>query len=192
MSEKRAIEKSGSAADPQALSEAFVDRLVNRQTGAYEELVEQYGSRCYGYFYRLCGDPETSEELVSELLVRLVEKVSTFESGSFDKWLFTIASNLFRDHLRRKYRYKRLLEDSAKEQRLSDDLSDTRSGEVFDKLQKAMGKLDTETAELLMLRYYSQTSFKELADIRKEPVGTTLSKVHRGLKKLKLLMENMR
>lgn len=192
MFKKTAIKKQVQGADPQAQSAAFVERLVKREAGAYEELVEQYGNRCYGYFYRLCGDPETSEELVSELLVKLVEKVGTFESGSFDKWLFTIASNLFRDHLRRKYRHKRLLDETAKEQRLSEEFSDAGSDEMLDKLQRAIGKLDAETAELLMLRYYSQTSFKELAEIRNEPVGTTLSKVHRGLKKLKLLMENMR
>jgi len=41
-----------------------------------------------------------------------------------------------------------------------------------------------------MLRFYGDLSFKELAEMRSEPMGTTLSKVHRGLKKLKEWMEN--
>ena len=61
---------------------------------------------------------------------------------------------------------------------------------ISDKLQWALEKLDKETAELLMLRYYSQVSFKELAEMRNEPIGTTLSKVHRGLKRLRVLMED--
>ena len=40
-----------------------------------------------------------------------------------------------------------------------------------------------------MLRFYSQLSFKEIAAMRGEPIGTTLSKVHRGLRKLRELME---
>jgi DNA-directed RNA polymerase specialized sigma24 family protein len=40
-----------------------------------------------------------------------------------------------------------------------------------------------------MLRFYSQASFKEIAAMRSEPIGTTLSKLHRGLKKLQKLME---
>ena len=40
-----------------------------------------------------------------------------------------------------------------------------------------------------MLRFYSQLSFKEIAQVRSEPIGTTLAKMHRGLKKLRLLME---
>ena len=46
-----------------------------------------------------------------------------------------------------------------------------------------------DTRELIMLRFYSQASFKEIAAIRSEPIGTTLSKLHRGLKKLQKLME---
>jgi RNA polymerase sigma-70 factor (ECF subfamily) len=173
-------------------SSTFIERLRQRDDVAFEELVGRYGGRCYGYFYRLCGNPELSEELLSELLVKLVEKIASFEGGSFEKWLFTVASNLFRDHLRRQYRYKRLLDESAREQQSEmDDASGAAHQQaISDKLQWALEKLDKETAELLMLRYYSQVSFKELAEMRDEPIGTTLSKVHRGLKRLRVLMED--
>jgi len=39
-----------------------------------------------------------------------------------------------------------------------------------------------------MLRFYSRLSFKEIAKMRSEPIGTTLPKLHRGLKKLRELM----
>lgn len=179
-------------AEQQELS-TFIKRLQRRDADAFEELVERYSGRCYAYFYRLCGNPELSEELVSELLVRLVEKIKTFNGGSFDKWLFTVASNQFRDHLRRKYRYKRLLDETAAQQRRqeeADGREHTSEQVIFDRLQWAIERLDKETAELLMLRYYSQMGFKELAEMRNEPVGTTLSKVHRGLKRLRLMLDD--
>ena len=52
----------------------------------------------------------------------------------------------------------------------------------------ALGELDSDVRELVMMRFYSQMSFKEIAESRREPIGTTLSKVHRGLKKLRELM----
>lgn len=179
-------------AEQQELS-TFIKRLQKRDEQAFDELVNRYGGRCYGYFYRLCGNPELSEEFVSELFVKLVEKIGTFEGGSFDKWLFTVASNQFRDYLRRQYRYKRLLDEAAEIQRRQEAQSPEHTGEqaVSDRLQWALEKLDKETAELLMLRYYSQTGFKELAEMRNEPIGTTLSKVHRGLKRLRVLMEDI-
>jgi len=39
------------------------------------------------------------------------------------------------------------------------------------------------------LRFYSQLSFKAIARMRSEPIGTTLAKTHRGLKKLRQMME---
>ena len=60
--------------------------------------------------------------------------------------------------------------------------------DMSDKLQMQLGKLDDDTAELITLRFYGEMSFKELSEMRSEPIGTTLSKVHRGLKKLRELM----
>jgi RNA polymerase sigma-70 factor (ECF subfamily) len=52
-----------------------------------------------------------------------------------------------------------------------------------------LAKLDAGTRELIMLRFYSQMSMKEIAELRSEPIGTTLSKVHRGLKRLREMMK---
>ena len=158
-------------------------------SAALGRLVDLYAARCYGYFYRLTSNRDTSEELLSDLYIRLVEKIDSFQGGSFEKWLFTIASNLFRDHLRKQYRQKRLLEEKVRLVEIESGPDREMDGELADRLQKGIQSLDTDTAELIMMRFYGDLSFKELAEIRSEPIGTTLSKVHRGLKKLKEWME---
>jgi RNA polymerase sigma-70 factor (ECF subfamily) len=157
---------------------------------SFSEIVDIYGNRAYGYFYRLTGDRETSDDLLSELFVKLVEKISSFKGGSFDGWLFKIASNIFYDYLRDKQRQKKLF-DAQKRQFEPEEVTYAKEsdGEKFDELQTQLGKLDTDTRELIMLRFYSEVSFKEIAAMRSEPIGTTLSKLHRGLKKLRELME---
>jgi RNA polymerase sigma-70 factor (ECF subfamily) len=159
----------------------------NGDDGAFSQLVDLYSKRCYGYFYRRCGKAEISDDLLSKLFMRLVTKIGTFKGGSFEKWLFTIASNIFNDYLRHEYRQRRLLEGKAK-QIQSDTLPKEPQTEIGDKLQMQLGKLDDDTAELITLRFYGELSFKELSEMRGEPIGTTLSKVHRGLKKLRDLM----
>lgn len=155
----------------------------------FSRVVDMYSSRCYGYFYRLTGNNDISDELLSELFVKLVEKIGSYKGGSFESWVFKIASNIFHDHLRSKQRRKKLLE--ARQEQAESEITEPKQsdGELVDKLQAQLGRLDTETRELIMLRYYSQLSFKEIARIRSEPIGTTLAKMHRGLKKLRLLME---
>jgi RNA polymerase sigma-70 factor (ECF subfamily) len=157
--------------------------------GGFEKLIEIYANRCYGYFYRLTGNREAADDLLGELFVKLVAKIASFKGGSFESWLFRVASNVFHDYLRKKQQQKRLI-DAQKHQLEARParakLSDERQ---FDLLQAQLETLDADTRELIMLRYYSQLSFKELARMRGEPIGTTLSKVHRGLKKLRKLME---
>lgn len=161
----------------------------NKDSKCFSQIVDMYASRCYGYFYRLTGNNDLSDELLSELFVKLVEKIGSYKGGSFEGWLFKIASNIFYDYLRGKQRREKLL-DVQKKQIESQIIEPKRSdNEQIDKLQIQLRKLDTDTRELIMLRFYSQLSFKEIAVIRSEPIGTTLAKLHRGLKKLRELMK---
>ena len=170
--------------------EKLIQRCKNGDSQAFNDLIKRYSNRCYAYFYRLTGRADLSDELLSDLFIRLVRKIGSFKSGSFDKWIFTVASNIFRDHLRQHYRQKQLLTEKADLLRY-DRYETQRPPEIFDELHMALEKIDSETAELIILRYFSQLSFKELAEIRKEPIGTTLSKVHRGVKQLRQIMEDL-
>ena len=155
----------------------------------FSQVVDMYASRCYGYFYRLTSNKDLSDELLSELFVKLVEKIASYKGGSFEGWLFRIASNIFHDYLRSKQRQKKLL-DVHKEQFETEIVEPKKSGnEQIDILQIQLKRMDSDTRELIMLRFYSQLSFKEIAKMRSEPIGTTLAKLHRGLKKLRELMQ---
>jgi len=161
----------------------------NGDSRCFSQVVDMYASRCYGYFYRLTGNGDVSDELLSELFVKLVEKIGSYKGGSFESWLFKIASNLFHDHLRGKQRRKRLIE--VQQEQIESEIAEPKRSddEQVDKLQMRLKRLDPDTRELIMLRFYSQLSFKEIARVRSEPIGTTLAKTHRGLKKLRQLME---
>ncbi len=154
----------------------------------FSQLIDIYAKRCFGYFYRLSGSRETSEDLLSELFVKLVEKIDSYRGGSFDGWLFRIASNIFHDHLRFRQRQTRLLNEQGRRVQLQPTHSDGVDAGEADELQAALGKLDNEVRELIMMRYYSQLSFKEISQLRNEPIGTTLSKLHRGMKRLREMM----
>ncbi len=161
----------------------------NGDAECFSQVVDIYASRCYGYFCRLTGNKDVSDDLLSQLFVKLAERIGSYKGGSFEGWLFRIASNIFHDYLRGKHRQKKLLD--VRKRDLGSEITGLKRGEseLVDRLQRAIGRLDTETRELIMLRFYSQLSFKEMAKMRSEPIGTTLSRLHRGLKKLRMLME---
>ena len=166
----------------------IISGCKRQEAESFSQLIDMYAGRCYGYFYRLTGNHEVSEELLSELFVKLVGKIGSFRGKFFDGWLFKIAANVFRDHLRGKQRRRRAVE--AKKEQIAASAGESKdSGEERDNLGVQLGKLDEDTRELIILRFYSQMSFKQIAAMRGEPIGTTLSKVHRGLKRLRELME---
>jgi RNA polymerase sigma-70 factor (ECF subfamily) len=174
------------------MAQRGIDRVITGckkgDEACFTQLVDIYGRRCFGYFYRLTGNRDLSEELLSELFVKLVEKISTYRGGSFDGWIFTMASNIFHDHLRFKQRQTRLLDEHSKRiKSKSAGVAGGYDGDA-DKMQMALAELDSDVRELVMMRYYSQMSFREMAESRREPIGTVLSKVHRGLKRLRELM----
>lgn len=167
----------------------LIEKSKQGSQEALGQLVECYADRLFGFFFRLTSNRDVSEELVSELFLRLVRKIRYCESGSFEKWLFTVASNLFRDHLRKQYRTQKLLDEKMR-QEAEESGPEKEDPEFSDRLQNALKRLDDQTTELIMLRFYGDMSFKELAEMKDEPIGTVLSKVHRGLKKLKEYMDS--
>lgn len=152
---------------------------------SFSRLIELYAKRCFGYFYRLTGNREISDDLLSELFVKLVENINSYRGGSFDGWIFTMASNIFHDHLRFKQRQTRLLDGFGRRVQLQQTQAEGRNERETDAIHNALEKLDGDVRELIIMRYYSQLSFKEISKLRREPIGTTLSKVHRGLKKMR-------
>ncbi len=155
----------------------------------FSQLVDLYSSRLFGYFYRLTGNRDDANELLSELFLKIIGKIGSCKAETFEPWLFKIASNLFTDYIRAKKRREKMLNKVA-EQTQTETPLDKDDGELADKLTRQLRKLDAETAEIIVMRYYSGLGFEELAKIRNEPVGTCLSKVHRGIKRLRQLMEN--
>jgi len=169
--------------------EVVVEKCRRAEPEGFSQLVDLYGKRCYGYFYRLCGNRTASDDLLSELFVKVVENIKSYRDGSFEAWLFRIASNIFHDYLRDKQRRQRLLQGHREILDSTQTQTSSSEDEKIDRLQNQLEKLDDDTRELIMLRFYSQATFKQIASMRAEPIGTTLSKLHRGLKKLRELME---
>ena len=167
----------------------IIDGCKAGEPEEFHKLLDIYARRCYGYFYRLTGNCDVSDDLLSELFVKLVERIGSYKGGSFESWLFKIASNIFHDYLRSKQLQRKLLK--AQKRQLESKLIGAKKSESerADKLQRQLEKLDADTRKLIMLRFYSQLRFKEIAKIRAEPIGTTLAKLHRGLKKLRQRME---
>ena len=170
--------------------------------GAFRELLGAYGPRLYGYFYRATRSHHEAEDLLGELMLRLVRHLPAYDDrGRFEPWLFSIAANLVRDRIRRARTSPASLSlEAAGEDRTSlaevipgegeaVDASVVRA-EQRDALLAALEQLDEQSKHMVLLRHFGQLSFKEIAGIFDCPIGTVLAKVHRALKALRVILED--
>ena len=185
--------------EPQRLS-AIIASAKAGQADGYEALLETYGPRLYGYFFRATRSHHDAEDMLGELVLRLVRTLKHYdERGRFEPWLFRVAANLVRDRIRRRKATPAPVSLSA-ESDSGESLAAHLPGkaqpvdaemlavEASAELNEALGRLDATTRQMILLRHFGQMSFKEISDLFGSPLGTVLARVHRGLKTLRRLM----
>ncbi len=181
--------------------EAIITSAQSGNAEGFTALLEAYGPRLFGYFYRATGSPHDAEDLLGEMMLRLVRMLKKYDDrGRFEPWLFRIAANMVRDRIRWSKANPQAVSLSAESesgQTLSEDVAGenmpVESGmaavEMSKELAEALDKLDDTTRQMIVLRHFSDMSFKEIADLAGCPLGTALARVHRGLKMLRKLMD---
>lgn len=169
-------------------------RAQRREPEALAALVEGYGRRVFGLLYRLTGSREAAEDLLQETFLRMVRTIDTYEhDGRFEAWLFRIAANLARDEARRRGRRGGTVSlEAAGEAGLlrtdggSDSVESRLAGrEEERRLQECLGRLPPADREILLLRFFSEMPFREIAELLGVPLGTALARAHRALARLR-------
>lgn len=186
---------------------AVIQAAQRGEPAAYDRLVDLFASRVAGFLYRMTGSRQESEDLVQEVFLRLVRMIGAYQhDGRFEPWLFRIAANLARDRVRRAKRAPTFASeknegangdghnttDRLNQLPSAHEAADTRMihDEDMRALNSALQLLPDGEREVIMLRHFSQLSFKEIADLTGTPLGTALARAHRGLAKLRELMSD--
>jgi RNA polymerase sigma-70 factor (ECF subfamily) len=150
------------------------------------------------YLHRLVRDELTAEELYQQTWLSALEHLDRFDAasrsaavgGGFKAWLFRIATNKANDLWRSRGRERnakaglRLVVDDA-----GPDASHAPSTtEQVARLRDAIDQLPPPQREVLLLRYYSDLKFVEIADMLGCPLNTALGRMHKAMLKLKEIL----
>ena len=151
---------------------------------AFGRLYEKYLDRVYRYiFYRVGQNAQLAEDLVQTTFLRAWEKLETFDTGSFQAWIYTIARNLLIDHIRSHKQQEQLDETVA------DERQDVQE-HVLVKIQAEtilahMQYLTEEQQEIIMMRFVNELSYKEIAQALDKREDAIRAMQYRALKELK-------
>jgi RNA polymerase sigma-70 factor (ECF subfamily) len=180
-------------ADDPALA-ATLARAARGDEEAWRTIVSSYSGRVYGLLRAQGVDPELAEELVQSVFCTVAAKLSTYvDEGRFESWQFRIAINRLRDDARRRKRHARNVGEPEALEALAGPAPvasrDRPAREVLDALQAAIGRLSPADREIIDLRHVGGMSFKQMADLLGESLGTLLARHHRALAKLRTMLE---
>lgn len=161
--------------------------LLSDIDGAFPELVEIMGPKLYWGLRRMTGEAQEAEDLTQETFIRAYQAISTYDSKrirelQLSPWLWTIALNLGRNHLRARSRRPTFVE---MEDHGHDD------PELHDEAawDRRLGSLSGVQRRAVVLRHVVGLSIAEISVATGRPEGTVKADIHRGLGRLKNEME---
>ncbi len=158
------------------------------ETENLPDLLVASAPRVYGLLFRMVGRRDVAEDLMQETLLRAFRGLDAYQpEGKFRAWLFRIAANQARDWIRRQKRRPQAMDDPEPAAEMPPE-ADAVARQRARQVTEALDRLSEADREVLLMRYYGEMTFKEIAQAGGEPIGTVLARAHRALKKLGDLM----
>jgi len=168
-------------------SENLMQRFLQGEQAAFYALAALWKQPLVNYFYAQLGNFQLAEDLSQEVLIRVYQARSYTSSGRFAAWLYRIAGNLLRDHLRRQ-RLKLLTGDPALALAdvpapLSDPSAALLVSEEQAQVYTTLHSLSAAERDLLILSQIQGLSYQELADLHQLPLSSIKGKIYRAVQK---------
>jgi RNA polymerase sigma factor (sigma-70 family) len=150
----------------------------------FERLYAAEAQNLYGFLAYRTGDRALAEDLLADAFERALRSRRKFDPrrGSERNWLYAIALNLLRDHVRRSAAESRAVERVG-----VPEGADSGLGAVEDReaLRRALDTLAEEEREAIALRFGADMTLPEIAGVLGQPLTTVEGRVYRALRKLR-------
>ncbi len=185
---------------PNEASQTEADELAERRR-LFQEQALPFMDQLYGAAMRMTRNPADAADLVQETFVKAFAAFAQFEQGTNLKaWLYRILTNTFINVYRKKQRdpYQGTI-DEMEDWQLGGAESATSSSsrsaeaEAIDRMPASAVKdaLQAIPEDFRLAVYFADVegfAYQEIADIMKTPVGTVMSRLHRGRRLLRELL----
>ena len=177
----------------------LVDKYVAGNEDALAILVNRHQSKIYGYIYSKVSNRDITEDIFQETFFKVIHTLKSKkyynEEGKFLSWVLRIASNLIIDKFRndKKMPLDRDTDDLSVFYRISDSSLNIEKSLIKDQLnidlKAIIEKLPHDQKEVIMMRYFLDMSFKEIADFTGVSVNTTLGRMRYAITNLRKVID---
>jgi RNA polymerase sigma-70 factor (ECF subfamily) len=186
----------------QVLSDqGLLNSYLSGNQSAISQLIERHSRRVREYIRMMVKDNDVADDIFQETFikaVRVIDEGRYTDNGRFLSWVLRIAHNQVIDYFRSRKQQKQVTESDAgynvlgtlrfAEHTVEDDLV---SAQISSDVRRLVEMLPDEQREVVKLRYYSELSFKEIAEQTDVSINTALGRMRYALINLrKMIKEN--
>ena len=154
---------------------------------AFDTLLSRHQSRVFSYIYSVVKNRDVADDIFQETFVKAITTIKQgryAESGRFAAWISRIAHNLIIDYYRQEKSENTLSADDEgvdvlNRRELSDcNIEDVMVNEqIHNDVRRIIEALPENQREVLMMRYYKDMSFKEIAEATQVSINTALGRM---------------
>jgi RNA polymerase sigma factor (sigma-70 family) len=182
------LRRTGTEAHAPEPDEMLMERFLGGDSAAFDALFARHAARLRGYLRRMVG-PAAADDVTQTTFLSVVRSRGRFQAGArFRPWLYAIASNAARDHVRRA-RFEQPTDSGDLPEQVTEDVLPDPALEAA--VQRALAQLPLAQREAILLHRFQGFSFAEIA----ETLGLTESAVkvraHRGYVQLRQLLAHL-
>lgn len=175
----------------------LVSQCIAGNEGAFELLFRQYETGVFKLALSIVDDPAEASEITQETFVAALRAMQNYqERQSFKAWLYTIAVNQSRSHLRRRRALERLQATLTRIFRIEFEKQTLPEEAVIQNekeaaLWKTLSQMDDRHRIVVVLRYFHELSIRQIAEILSISEGTIHSRLHSAREKLRNALESL-
>jgi RNA polymerase sigma-70 factor (ECF subfamily) len=167
----------------------LIERCKNGNVDAYTELVRKYQHVIYNCALRILGNPDDAADITQIAFLKLFKNIGSFDSNrTFFSWMYRIAVNEAIDHKRKNRHFETYQEDNLESEMESPEDSLQKSVNK-DQIQASLMRLPDDFKVVLILRHYSELSYRQIGDILEIPEKTVRSRLYSARQHLKDLLQ---
>jgi len=172
----------------------IVENVLKGECGAFAALVDAYKGMIFNLAFRMTGSRQDADDLSQETFISAYRNIRQFDPRKrFFTWIYTIGLNIIRNYLKKQGR-EMTRENTARSssetgigQGAQAEL-DVMQAQEASRLEISLQKLPADLREAVVLRFYQDLSFEEIAAISEASLSAIKMRVYRGLEQLKQLM----
>lgn len=168
-------------------SEADLKFLAHQdRAAAYDGVVRKFGERLYVHAYCILKDGQEARDVVQEVFIKAMRESRFFEEDfKIQAWLYRVTRNLCFNLVRDRRRRDGILAAAPRADAfLEDPIEAVFGSERQDEIIQAIGQLTEDHRNILMLRYYEDMSYAEIARALSIKLGTVMSRLSRARDRL--------